>query len=208
MVISYSGFVALCAYVFTLVPTAVKLLPKAIAKLKTVKWLAAGRREVGVISFTLSALHGVLAIQQHGIDMMSAAGVLRTLEGISMMLIFFALTVTSSNWSVKKLQSHWKTLHNLTYIGGCLMVLHILRKMWGQWTLFTPMALVALVACLTLALWAKSLRGSTVAPEPEADLQSILAGTALEDRLKDLETQRGTFSVEVSQACSRLSQML
>lgn len=210
MVISYSGFVALCAYVSTLVPTAVRALPHAIAKFKTVKWLSAGRREVGILSFTLSVVHGCVAIHHHNTNLLSAAGWIRTIEGMSMMLIFFALTITSNNWSVKKLQKHWKTLHNLTYVGGFLMVLHILRKMWGHWSLFTPMALVALVACLTLALWAKSLRGTSGAaiPDPAVDLQSILDSTSLEEKSKELEIEQGEFSAEVTQVCSQLSQML
>jgi methionine sulfoxide reductase heme-binding subunit len=59
-------------------------------------------------------------------------------HGITILLIFTILVLTSNDWSVKKLKSSWKKIHNLTYLLMFLLIWHILASMAKHWSHVTP----------------------------------------------------------------------
>ena len=72
-----------------------------------------------------------------------------------MFLIFTLLTVTSNDWSVKKLKKHWKQLHQLTYLAMVLLTWHVWDKMMGHWTWVTPISLILIGLIDLMFIWRK-----------------------------------------------------
>lgn len=78
------------------------------------------------------------------------------LLGLILVLLLLPLTLTSNNYSVRKLKTKWKKIHTLTYLLPVLVVLHALTALKG-WPIQLYVGWIVLFAALLL--WRlKSLR--------------------------------------------------
>ena len=117
------------------------------------KKLLRHRRSIGIWTFNLSMAHAAFVIGLHNMDVFERSFYYKSASGLMIMGIFALLTITSNNWSIKKLRRNWKRLHGLTYLAAALLPWHIAAKMEGQWTLLTGIAIpltalaVALLCC-------------------------------------------------------------
>lgn len=126
-IIFYSGYAALFHLVLVLTLNPLKALIETSVFLKKLNHY---RREIGVACFSYSLLHLTCFIIKRG----------SLLETVKFMLhpalitvffisfpIFFFLTLTSNNWSIKKMGFlKWKKLHNKVYIAELGVLIHLL----------------------------------------------------------------------------------
>ena len=137
---NFLGFVALSAYLATLVPSNIRVIFPALKLSSPVKMLLKYRKDIGVLTFLLSVAHAGVVMASHQMDWLSRDFYIQSLSGLSIIVIFALLAVTSNNWSMKKLRKNWKRLHSLSYVAIFLMPWHIAAKMAGSWTLLTCVA--------------------------------------------------------------------
>ena len=107
------------------------------------------RRYTGVTAFCFAWNHAALLIWQKSLNFLDFNTCLESFQGLSSIIIFTILTITSNDESVRTLKKNWKKIHNLTYL--CLFILpwHILDKMSGHWTYLTPFAVILSISlCL------------------------------------------------------------
>ncbi|MEH2251144.1 ferric reductase-like transmembrane domain-containing protein [Nostoc sp.] len=150
------GFFSLASYIVTLIPTILRIVFPQTKETGIPQWLLKHRRIIGIIAFFLALGHGFLMVQKRNFDFLDIKTFWIYIQGISTFIIFTLLSITSNNWSVKKLKKNWKQLHKLTYVAMVLLIWHIWDKMSGHWTYLTPISLVAptLIAVLfIIRLW-------------------------------------------------------
>ena len=155
---NHLGLLALVAYVATLAPTIVRVVFPTVKAHEVVRWLLKQRRAVGILAFVLAVGHAYFVIRKRNFDFFDLNTYRASAEGLSTLIIFTLLTVTSNDWSMKRLKRNWKRLHTLTYGAMFLLTWHIINKMAGQWTWVTPIAAVSIVAITVLFLvrkWAE-----------------------------------------------------
>ncbi|MEB3340006.1 ferric reductase-like transmembrane domain-containing protein [Okeania sp.] len=152
---SYLGFLALLAYIITLLPTILRKVFPSTNKTNVPKILLKYRREIGVISFLLGAGHGILLFTKRNFDVFDLKAYLVYSQGIVILGIFALLAITSNDWSVKKLKKNWRKIHQLTYLLMFLLMWHISEKMFGHWTYVTPLGIVASIVIIVLFLMRK-----------------------------------------------------
>lgn len=154
---NYLGLLALAAYVATLVPTTTRIVFPSIKSHPAVRWLLKQRRAVGIVAFFLAVGHAYLVIRKRNVDFFHAETYLVSAEGLSTLVIFTLLTVTSNDWSVRRLRYNWKRIHTLTYAAMFLLVWHVINKMAGQWTWITPLAALSICGIMVLFLIRRGL---------------------------------------------------
>lgn len=137
------GFLALASYIVTLVPTIFRIVFPQSKETGIPQWLLKHRRSIGLIAFFLALGHGLLMVQKRNFDFFDIKTFWIYIQGVSTFIIFTLLSITSNNWSVKKLKKNWKQLHKLTYVAMVLLIWHIWDKMSGHWTYLTPISLAA-----------------------------------------------------------------
>ncbi|MGB3512205.1 MAG: ferric reductase-like transmembrane domain-containing protein [Microcoleaceae cyanobacterium] len=147
---SYLGFLALGAYIITLLPTILRIVFPATKKTLLPKLLLKYRRQIGVISFFLGTAHGILLFMKRNFDIWDVKAYYIYLQGFVLLAIFTVLAITSNDWSVKKLKKNWRQLHQLTYLAMFLLVWHVGDKMFDHWTYITPLAITGILGITIL----------------------------------------------------------
>ncbi len=124
-------FLALSAFV--LLCTALLIGPLAVLWPAQFAVLVEPRRAVGVSAFAFMLLHYLLVISLYfKFNISMVLNDFPLVIQIPSMLIFLAMTLTSTNWAVKKLGvANWKTLHKFVYLGFALTLAHFLLKSNG-----------------------------------------------------------------------------
>lgn len=151
------GFLSLLCYVATILPSIVKTVFPASQKNNILRWLCKNRRQFGVAAFSFGLNHGVLLIIERHLSLPDPHTYIKYFQGVSTLLIFTLLAITSNDWSVRSLKSNWKKLHQLTYIAIFLLPWHILDKMGMQWTHLTPIAVLITIVTLILFIQRKNI---------------------------------------------------
>ncbi|NEQ41103.1 MAG: iron reductase [Okeania sp. SIO3I5] len=141
---NYLGFLALICYVLTLLPTSIKIVFPQTRQAEIPKVLQKNRREIGVIAFVLAFGHGTLLVLKRNFDFYDFQTYWIYIQGVATFIIFVLLTITSNDWSMRKMKKNWKKLHELTYLALFLLVWHIIDKMSGHWTLLTPFGMLGI----------------------------------------------------------------
>lgn len=144
------GFASLASYVVTLLPTILRTVFPQTKETGIPKWLLKHRRLIGIIAFFLALGHGFLMVKKRNFDFFDLKTFWIYVQGITTLTIFTLLTITSNDWSVKKLKKNWKQLHKLTYLAMFLLTWHIWSKMSGHWTYLTPIGIVAITGITAL----------------------------------------------------------
>ena len=137
------GVLSLIYYSLTIIPTIIKtLFPNFYKQQYIWKSLMKNRRYTGVTAFCFAWNHAGLLIWQKSLNFLDFNTCLQYFQGLSSIIIFTILAITSNDESVRKLKKNWKKIHNLTYL--CLFILpwHILDKMFGRWSYLTPFAVI------------------------------------------------------------------
>lgn len=150
---SILGFLALVAYVLTLLPTNLRIVFPQTKQTNIPKWLLKYRRQIGVISFILAVLHGFILVEKRDLDFLDPATYWNYIQGVSTFIVFLLLAITSNDWSMKRLKKNWKKLHSLTYLGMFLLTWHVWDKMEKHWSLLTPLSIVGMV--IVIGIYAK-----------------------------------------------------
>jgi sulfoxide reductase heme-binding subunit YedZ len=90
------------------------------------RWLQKNRRYFGVAAFFYALAHTVLYLVDLGTVQRAMADLpkLSIWTGWIAFLIFVPLAVTSSDYVVRKMGRHWKTLQRTTYAAAVLTLLH------------------------------------------------------------------------------------
>jgi methionine sulfoxide reductase heme-binding subunit len=146
------GFAALIGYALTLLPSIGKIVFPQTKETAIYKWLLQNRRQIGVLSFFLAAIHGYPYLHKRNLDVGDVMTYLIYIQGVWAFVVLLIMAATSNNWSVKKLKQNWKQLHKLTYTLIFMLTWHIWDKMSGHWTYLTPIALVIMAVVTILFL--------------------------------------------------------
>ncbi|MBR8840363.1 MAG: ferric reductase-like transmembrane domain-containing protein [Stigonema ocellatum SAG 48.90 = DSM 106950] len=146
------GFIALIGYIFTLLPTILRIVFPRTKQTGIPKLLLKQRRLIGIMAFFLSLAHGYLLVRKRNIDFFDLKTYWIYSQGVSTFIILTLLTLTSNDWSIKKLKKNWKQLHQLTYVAMFLLIWHIWDKMSGHWTYLTPIGIVGITGITVLFL--------------------------------------------------------
>lgn len=154
---NWLGFLALNAYVATLLPTTLRITIPQIKKSYIIKFLRTHRRQIGLLAFALAFVHGWLLIFKRNIDLYDSSTYWVYIQGVITFIIFTLLALTSNNWAIKKLKKNWKKLHSLTYLCMVFLVWHVWDKMTPYWSYLTPISLCLLTIAIVLFFWRKRL---------------------------------------------------
>lgn len=146
------GFLALGAYILTVMPTNLRIVFPKTRQAEIPKWLLKNRRLIGIIAFFFALFHGYLLVRKRDFDFFDLHTYWIYIQGVATFLIFTLLAITSNDWSVRRLKKNWKRLHTLTYWAMFLLSWHIWDKMSEHWSVLTPIGLVATVAITVLFL--------------------------------------------------------
>ncbi|MEH1878397.1 MAG: ferric reductase-like transmembrane domain-containing protein [Nostoc sp.] len=146
------GFLALGAYILTLMPTNLRIIFPQTKQANLPKWLLKYRRLIGILAFCLALLHGFLLMKKRDLDFSDPNTYWIYSQGVSTFIIFSLLAITSNDWSVKRLKKNWKRLHTLTYLAMFLLTWHVWDKMLEHWSYLTPIGLVGIVTTTLLFL--------------------------------------------------------
>lgn len=144
------GFVSLLLYIITFIPSILKTLFPVTKRNKILLWLFNKRRYLGVAAFSFGLSHGVLLILEKNLYLSDLHTYIKHFHGIATLFILTILAFTSNDWSVKKLKSNWKKLHNSTYLLIFLLTWHILASMAKQWSYITPFGVLLIVSTIVL----------------------------------------------------------
>ena len=147
---NYLGFLALISYIITLLPTILRIVFPRTKKTEIPKILLKYRRQIGVMAFLFALGHGVLLVSKRNFDFFDIQTYWIYVQGVVTFIIFTLLTITSNDWSVKRLKKNWKKLHELTYLAMFLLVWHIIDKMWNHWSYLTPLGIVGITSITVL----------------------------------------------------------
>jgi sulfoxide reductase heme-binding subunit YedZ len=74
--------------------------------------LLKNRRYTGVTAFCLAWNHAALLIWQKSLNFLDFNTCLQYFQGLSSIIIFTILAITSNDESVRKLKKNWKKIHN------------------------------------------------------------------------------------------------
>ncbi|WP_414621451.1 ferric reductase-like transmembrane domain-containing protein [Calothrix sp. CCY 0018] len=158
---NFLGFLALIAYIATLLPSTFRTVFPNMRSNKILVWLLKRRRHIGIISYVLASNHGLLMIIQKNINLLSADTYIRYFQGILILFIMSLLAITSNDWSVKGLKHNWKKLHQLTYLILLILPWHILDKMSPSWSYLTPLELIIIFLFVYFSIKRKRLEAKS-----------------------------------------------
>lgn len=170
------GFLAVIGYLATLLPSILRIVFPRVRRNILVIWLTKHRRLVGVSAFGLGLTHGLLLIQQKGLDLLSLRTYGEYFTGFAMLLILTVLSVTSLDGMRRQLKRLWFKIHRLTYGLMVLIPWHISQTMSGHLSPITHVALWGTGTVTLLFLRRKQLEWNrpskakvvhAVEPEPE-----------------------------------------
>lgn len=147
LLIQIAGYSAVAALAIVL------SLNPLIKIFKSVVWLKKlnrYRREIGVACFTFALVHIACFVVKHGIPK-----VFKFVKHPSLIPaifiafpIFLIMTLTSNNWSIKKLGfQKWKKIHNTVYIAEAAIFIHMFmvgKKLYA-FLIFIPLVLLQLL---------------------------------------------------------------
>lgn len=135
------GVLSLIYYALTIIPTIMKaLFPNFYKQQYIWKSLLKNRRYMGVAAFCFAWTHASFLIRARSLNFLDFNTCLQYFQGLSSIIIFTILTITSNKESIRKLKTNWKKIHSLTYLCLFLLPWHILDKMYGHWSYITPFA--------------------------------------------------------------------
>lgn len=135
------GFLAVIGYLATLLPSILRIVFPRVRRNVLVIWLTKHRRLVGVSAFGLGLTHGMLLMQQKGLDLLSLRTYRDYFTGFAMLLILTVLSVTSLDWMRRRLKHLWFKIHRLTCGLIVLIPWHISQTMLGDFSPITHAAL-------------------------------------------------------------------
>ncbi|WP_038094583.1 ferric reductase-like transmembrane domain-containing protein [Tolypothrix bouteillei] len=162
------GFLGLVCYVFTLSPTILRIVIPQTKETGIPKLLLKYRRNIGILAFLFALGHGSLLVQKRRVDLFDLETSRIYMQGLTTLIIFTLLAITSNDWSIKKLKKKWKQLHKLTYLAMFLLTWHILDKMFGHWTYLTPIGLAAIMGIILLYLFRLGIESQDKQQKKEA----------------------------------------
>ena len=148
---SFTGYLALIPYIATLLPSNFLIIFSNFKKSYVRKTLLKSRREIGLVCFLFSIIHGLYVAHIHNMDFFSVDTYINYFTGLGSILIFSILAVTSNNWSMRKLRKNWKKLHRLTYLALILLIFHLVLAKQGVWAWHTWFAFITL--CSMTCVW-------------------------------------------------------
>ena len=157
---NFLGFLSLLCCTTTITPSIVRTVFPATKKNNVLRWIVTNRRQIGVTAFSFGLSHGFLLMLERNLSLSDPHTYIKYFQGISTLIIFTILAITSSDWSVKKLKSNWKKLHQLTYLAIFLLPWHIIDKMGGHWTRLTPLAVLITTVMVILFIRRKGIEQS------------------------------------------------
>lgn len=146
------GCLSLFTYIFTLLPSCLRISIPTVKKAKFIANLLKYRRQIGILAFLLALVHVVLIVIKRNVDLFDLQTYSISLEGTASLIIFALLAFTSNDWSVKKMKKNWRRLHQLTYTALFLLFWHIQEKMSDHWNILTPIELIAMTIITALFL--------------------------------------------------------
>lgn len=170
---NFLGFLSLLCYTATIAPSIVKTVFPATKKSNVLRWILTNRRQIGVIAFSFGLSHGFLLMLERNVSLLDPHTYIKYFQGISTLLIFTILAITSSDWSVKSLKSNWKKLHQLTYLAIFILPWHIIDKMDRHWTRLTPFAVLITTVMVILFIKRKRIEQSEFKRKQEAVKQKL-----------------------------------
>jgi methionine sulfoxide reductase heme-binding subunit len=138
---NFFAFLSVLLYALTLLPGLINYINVEWRSSKFNHFLVKHRRNIGILAFIFGLLHGAVIAIVRQINFLDPLEYVKYLQGILLLSIFFVLAVTSNNFSVHHLKRNWKRLHQLTFVIMFLLVWHVVDKMYGHWTWFTPIVL-------------------------------------------------------------------
>jgi DMSO/TMAO reductase YedYZ heme-binding membrane subunit len=152
LAIKVSVYLGLGFLVLTLVPPNIhKILP---VKLQT--WnskLIKFRRDFGIVAGILLVLHGLLSSGIFGKFNLKFALGYNIIGGFLAYLIFIALLLTSSNWSIRVLKKNWKRLHLLVWSAVGLAFSHaVLAKYTFDEKEYPTLAVILILSILLASI--------------------------------------------------------
>ncbi len=142
---NFAGFLSLLFYIFTLIPTIVRVVLPRFRKNSFVLSLTKKRREVGIMAWIFGMIHGTYILFERNLNLLDPSVAIKYFQGLTLITIFTLLAVTSNDYSLKKLKKNWKNLHRLTYLALVFIPWHVLDKMWGNFTIWTYLGLVMML---------------------------------------------------------------
>lgn len=148
--INLLGFLALLCYFLTLFPTLTKIIAPRFKREKLVLVLQKHRRQVGLLVFFLSVIHGLSWLIMYRPNIFEANFLWNCWHGMLLLIIFGLLAATSNNWSIKIMKRNWKRLHALTYVAMFVMGVHVWDKMSIRWSVLTPFSFCLVLASIVL----------------------------------------------------------
>jgi sulfoxide reductase heme-binding subunit YedZ len=152
---NFTGFISLVLYIFTLLPTLVRLFIKPFKKTGWNRFLTKRRREIGVVAWVFGVFHGTYILIERDLNFFELNTIKNYFQGLTLITIFTLLAITSNDFSQKKLKTNWKKLHRLTYLVLIFLPWHILDKMFktgNNPTIWTYIGLVMLLPVTILSL--------------------------------------------------------
>lgn len=100
------------------------------------------RRHLGVVTFLYLLMHITFYVLKEGDVGVAVSQVFEKtylIFGILAFLIVTALTITSNNYSVRKLGRNWKKLHKLVYVALGLVIVHFVLIEKDDWMEILPL---------------------------------------------------------------------
>ena len=117
-----------------------RLFPKA----RWARWLLLRRRDIGVAVCAYSGAHAIayLLRQPDLAEIVTDALTAGMLTGWLALIIILPLTITSNDFSMRKLGKRWKTLHQLVYAGAMLTLAHWILTAFDPTTAYVYLAVL------------------------------------------------------------------
>lgn len=149
------GKIAIVLYILTTIPGIFRRFGKFY---KPVSILMIFRRYTGIMTFLFVLLHASIVR-----FFLVAKGLVRAIPdevfilfGSLAFTLLFSLFITSNDWSVRLTGKWWHRIHNLTYVIGGIIFLHVALQRLSIWTIF-----IAITSILQLIshIYAKRRRG-------------------------------------------------
>ncbi|WCN10354.1 sulfite oxidase heme-binding subunit YedZ [Marinomonas mediterranea] len=129
------------------------LLMTPLAKISKMKWMNRFRRFIGLTVFWYSSMHLLAYLMLHAgfswlwikEDLLKRPYIY---VGFVATVILLVLALTSFKFAIKKLRKHWKPLHQLVYLAGVLVLLHL----WWQVKSDVSVAMYSSLALIPILL--------------------------------------------------------
>lgn len=141
------AFISVLFYFLSLLPGLLNYVNPEWRSSKFAHIIKKHRRGLGILAFVFGFLHGAIIAVKNRINFSDPMEYLKYIPGILLLTIFSVLALTSNNYSVHHLKRNWKRLHQLTFVAMFILVWHVVDKMYGNFTIFTP---IILAACFLL----------------------------------------------------------